>query len=445
VTCRYEGGKTYVHSYNAENRLAAVLLFSGNCTDHGITPLAGWGFSYDGDGSRVKQVYTDGSGSLTTFYFMGGAYEVRSDGKTIKYYAFAGQTVAMRSCTGGTCSAPSYFLTDHLGSIAAVTDANGARISQQRYLPYGQVRTDVVNKVTQTDFGYTGQRNLDAQNNQYSLGLMDYRARFYSVSLGRFTQPDTIVPSAGNPQEFDRYAYVNNSPINYNDPTGHVCSDPDDPTPSCEGGGAYPINQAPLPSAPVLMNTDLLYLPLSPSSMNNGGYDYGADNGTIAGHNGVDLDVPPDEIQASSYGIVHSSDACSLTPCDNLPGQNGALVNGGYGNVLIIEYPYYSLPLETRRQLVPGQSLFILYAHLKETSPLQIKDLVTPEQFIGNGGSSGNSTGTHLHLETRVGYSAQLGFLPMATTVLYSPDTLWGQWWALPVINPHSVFDFDGN
>jgi hypothetical protein len=58
----------------------------------------------------------------------------------------------------------------------------------------------VVNKVTQTDFGYTGQRNLDAQDNQYSLGLMDYRAGFYSVSLGRFTQPDTIVPGAGNPQ-----------------------------------------------------------------------------------------------------------------------------------------------------------------------------------------------------------------------------------------------------
>jgi hypothetical protein len=48
-----------------------------------------------------------------------------------------------------------------------LTGATGARISQQRYLPFGQVRTDVASKVTQTDFGYTGQRNLDAQGNQY--------------------------------------------------------------------------------------------------------------------------------------------------------------------------------------------------------------------------------------------------------------------------------------
>jgi hypothetical protein len=28
-----------------------------------------------------------------------------------------------------------------------------------------------------------------------------------------------------------------NSPINFNDPTGHMCSDPEDPNPTCEGSG----------------------------------------------------------------------------------------------------------------------------------------------------------------------------------------------------------------
>jgi hypothetical protein len=37
--------------------------------------------------------------------------------------------------------------------------------------------------------------------------------------LGRFAQADTIVP--GGVQGLDRYAYVYNSPIQYNDPTGH--------------------------------------------------------------------------------------------------------------------------------------------------------------------------------------------------------------------------------
>ena len=50
---------------------------------------------------------------------------------------------------------------------------------------------------------------------------MDYNARFYGHSLGRFTQPDTIIPDPNNPQTLNRYSYVNNNPINYIDPTGH--------------------------------------------------------------------------------------------------------------------------------------------------------------------------------------------------------------------------------
>jgi hypothetical protein len=50
---------------------------------------------------------------------------------------------------------------------------------------------------------------------------MDYRARFYSPTLGRFTQPDSIVPNPTNSQSWNRLTYVNNNPVNYNDPTGH--------------------------------------------------------------------------------------------------------------------------------------------------------------------------------------------------------------------------------
>lgn len=39
--------------------------------------------------------------------------------------------------------------------------------------------------------------------------------------FGRFTQPDTLVPDPSSGQDFNRYTYVRNNPINYNDPTGH--------------------------------------------------------------------------------------------------------------------------------------------------------------------------------------------------------------------------------
>jgi len=47
-------------------------------------------------------------------------------------------------------------------------------------------------------------------------------ARWYDAGLGRFTQPDNVVPSLGNPQTFNRYSYVVNSPINYIDPSGNI-------------------------------------------------------------------------------------------------------------------------------------------------------------------------------------------------------------------------------
>jgi hypothetical protein len=57
---------------------------------------------------------------------------------------------------------------------------------------------------------------------------MDYRARFYSPALGRFIQPDTLIPDAANPQDWNRFSYVQNNPIQYNDPTGHKVRHPGD-------------------------------------------------------------------------------------------------------------------------------------------------------------------------------------------------------------------------
>jgi hypothetical protein len=57
------------------------------------------------------------------------------------------------------------------------------------------------------------------------MGLMDYRARFYDPLLMRFIQPDSMVPSPANPQGFNRYTYVGNSPINFSDPSGNTSID----------------------------------------------------------------------------------------------------------------------------------------------------------------------------------------------------------------------------
>jgi RHS repeat-associated protein len=105
--------------------------------------------------------------------------------------------------------------------VVGVTDADATLISQTRYTPFGEIRSDV-GTVTETDYGYTFQRNVDG------MGLMDYKARYYSPLLGRFTQPDSIIPSPANPQSWNRFAYTLNNPIRYTDPSGNRVCDEDD-------------------------------------------------------------------------------------------------------------------------------------------------------------------------------------------------------------------------
>jgi hypothetical protein len=57
------------------------------------------------------------------------------------------------------------------------------------------------------------------------LGLLDYKARFYDPVIGRFLQPDSVIPGATNPQAWNRYSYVLNNPVNHSDPSGH-CAEP---------------------------------------------------------------------------------------------------------------------------------------------------------------------------------------------------------------------------
>ncbi len=226
MTCRIEDGITYLQEYNTENRISSISkLASGDCTTPGAY-LRKWDFVYDGDGVRISTLvtpYVSGQPQTPTItaYYFGGAYEVTgSDVK--KYYSFAGQTI-LRDSTG-----LQYLLTDHLGSVVAVTDDAGTLTSQQRYLPFGGVRTNL-GSITQTDLGYTGQRQLD-------MGLMDYKARFFSSALGRFIQPDTLIPDPTKPQVFNRYSYVANNPVNFNDPTGHMLVNDGD-------GGCYPCTK----------------------------------------------------------------------------------------------------------------------------------------------------------------------------------------------------------
>jgi RHS repeat-associated protein len=215
---RYEGGKLWLQTWTADNKLASVQEKSLADWATNIGPATQ--FFYDADGARVKKV--DGGG--TTIY-VGNHYEV-TNGAAMSYYYFGGQRVAMRD---GIWTGQVFWLhDDHLGSASLITTNSGAWSGELRYTPYGETRSASGNIFT--EYRFTGQRSFSG------IGLYDYGARFYSPTLGRFISADTIVPGAGNPQALNRYSMVLNNPLKYTDPTGHAQQSPD-------GAGFHHPNQ----------------------------------------------------------------------------------------------------------------------------------------------------------------------------------------------------------
>jgi RHS repeat-associated protein len=97
------------------------------------------------------------------------------------------------------------------------------RTSEVRYKAWGEDRYTY--GTSPTSYRYTGQRQEAAPGYWRGIGLYFYGARWYDAALGRFTSPDSIIPAQQGVMGNDRYAYVNNSPINFIDPSGHYGKD----------------------------------------------------------------------------------------------------------------------------------------------------------------------------------------------------------------------------
>ena len=98
------------------------------------------------------------------------------------------------------------------------------REASRRDKPWGEIRYSWTAGQSTTpayklaDYTFTGQRSYmddPSTSGVEGCSLMDYNARWYDPSLGRFTQANTIVP--GGVQGLDRYADVNTAPTWFTD------------------------------------------------------------------------------------------------------------------------------------------------------------------------------------------------------------------------------------
>jgi RHS repeat-associated protein len=184
------------------------------------TPFGITRFSYDAGGARVKKSGPEGE-TVT----LAGLYERREragGGLEHMFYVHGseGPVAQVIQAEGSSKHVMTYVHTDLLGSVGALTDADGALLGEARYYePFGARRdkdggpAPGVSPV-EAALGFTGHRHDD------ELGLIDMRGRVYDPALRRFITPDPHVTDPLDGQSYNRYSYVANDPVNRTDPTG---------------------------------------------------------------------------------------------------------------------------------------------------------------------------------------------------------------------------------
>jgi RHS repeat-associated protein len=198
--------------YNASNKMTQFTATGVQFTVTGVQFTAKGAYRYDAQQRRVRQ----DSGGQTTIWV---------------YDAF-GQLAAEYATNLTMVQGVYYRTTDHLGSTRIVTNQSAAVVQRRDFFPFGEAipadsshaNRQLVNDGGQVTYNtalgvrqqFTGQQRDD------QTGLDYFWARNYFAPLARFlsVDPGNAGADPATPQSWNGYAYVNNSPLRFTDPSG---------------------------------------------------------------------------------------------------------------------------------------------------------------------------------------------------------------------------------
>lgn len=149
---------------------------------------------------------------------------------TVFVYDGGGLLVAEYSTALAPIQQVSYLTTDHLGTPRIITNENGVVTSRKDSMTFGGEAISSQRVSGPTGNGYNPsnvRQDYTGYEKDSESGLEFAQARQYNSMHGRFTSVDPLNESGvtGNPQTFNRYAYVSNDPLNSVDPSGMaMCS-----------------------------------------------------------------------------------------------------------------------------------------------------------------------------------------------------------------------------
>ena len=197
-------------------------------------------FAYDGYGRRTSKVYSYDSnpGSTSDYSYMyTTTYDYDTSGRLIheicvEANTYTGGSTSTRDITylydesgiigaiqkRGTVEETFYFDRNIKGDVVGIYNASGTRIAKYSYDSWGNSKLTTL--LSNNFSGYNPIRYrgyyFDAESGLYFLN-----ARYYNPTWRRFISPDdTAYLNPETPNGLNLYAYCNNDPVNYSDPSG---------------------------------------------------------------------------------------------------------------------------------------------------------------------------------------------------------------------------------
>ncbi|MFG2877084.1 polymorphic toxin-type HINT domain-containing protein [Streptomyces sp. NPDC048337] len=217
------GTKVTSYTYDATGNTASITSTPGTKTltwnDQGkldkITGTgesAGTSYLYDTGGNQLirrdpgKTTLNLGTDQITLDTATGKVSNVRT------YGAPGGLSITRTTAAGA--STLTYQSSDHHGTNGVQFNADDLAQVRRPSDPFGNERgTQPAADAWAGDKGFVG------GTKEKATGFTLLGAREYDPTTGRFISPDPII-DASDPQQWNAYAYGNNSPINGSDPTG---------------------------------------------------------------------------------------------------------------------------------------------------------------------------------------------------------------------------------
>ena len=160
-------------------------------------------YRYLADGTKMS--VRNGNGNTGYDYEGSFVYTVTNNTPTLEAAHF---TDGQLKATG-----VNYTLTDHLGSVRAVVDANGTLLEQNDYYPFGSRHVNVSYASSDNRYTFSGKEEQDLLD----LNTYDFGARIHGSNLTRWTTAD---PLCEDYYSLSLQNYCLNNPVRLIDPTG---------------------------------------------------------------------------------------------------------------------------------------------------------------------------------------------------------------------------------